>query len=284
MNDLILYLDSKDALSAGFESSVDYAYCLLVRMPASSTNVFSLMNGTENSIDSIVFKLLQDKEMVSLILTDVLYYRFLMSIASVFAIHSQPSVMDLLIRSAAQVFDSMPRKEVTSLLEAPDFNSVERILDSIRGAAMALDEVLSIQLITRIREIQVRMYSGVSGDILNSFVRDSSSVIPFSLLTRKNEITRFVMDNRSIVTCNPNSYIFTQLKGVEVKGGELNLFKSINEFCVAICTVFSALLVDGKDDEELKDTYKIIWNFIIKTKSSCFLPYQAYDKARMLLL
>lgn len=284
MNDRIFYLDSKDALSAGFKNSADYAYCIFVRVPESPSNELPLRIEDGDRIDTTIFKLLKDKGTVSFLITDVLYYRYLLSIASLFAPLIQPDVMDLLIKAASQVYDSMSRDSVVSLLDAPEWATLEQVLDGIQSISIALDEVLSIKLFSRIREIHVNILEGDSEDFLHSFVKDASNVIPFSLLTRKKEITSFVSDSKEIITFNPESYILSHLNNVNINGEQSAFYKSINDFCVSICSIFSALFVEGEESGELNDVYRNIWNFIIRTKSYCFLPKKAFDKARDLLL
>ena len=284
MNDLILYLDSRDALSVGLESSADYAYCILVKVPLSAINEISSKEEADNDINTAIYRFLQEKDSVSLILTDVLFYRFILSTAALFAIHGQPDVMGLLIKSTELIYNSMNREEILSFLDNHEISSVESVLEKIRNTAIAQDEMLSIRLVSRIKEIHAQLIGGDYGDLLQSFSRNADNVIQFSLMAQKSKITSFIADSKDVLTCNSQSSISSYVREGVVSESDNTLFQSINQFCVSICTIFSEIFVEGREDDELNEAYKNIWNFILRTKALCFLPSKAYEKARSLLL
>lgn len=283
MSNTVLYLDSSDALSAGFETSSDYAYCFMARMPLLSEEDLAAEPSSDDSINMFLSKYLYEKDAVSLVITDILYYRFILSVSSLFSVQGQQDVAGLIITSAQVVYESMSRDDVLSLLDTPNVSSIEKLLDLIQVTAEAQDEILSIKLKAKAREIQIGLYGTDSESIIKNFPKDSSRVISFSLMTSRQEFSRLPSGAREILTCHYNTQISSLLKEENIIESEPRYFKPMNDFCLAICTIFSAILIQGDEDKELDDVYKRIWSFILKTRSSCFLPNQAYNKTRTLL-
>lgn len=284
MNNVILYLDSKDAAANGLECSADYAYCVLVRTPAHSIDELLSRDTSDTGINAVLFRYIQDAESVSFILVDILYYRFIMSLVMLLSLRDKPEAMSLLIRVLDPVYDSMAREDVTTLLETPDINSIEKVLELIYEGIKAQDEDFSVMFCSKILEIRNELLGPSSEDIVASFYTDTSRVIPFSLSAGKREIEKIVGDDTFITTCNEGSAIFSHLQAMTPIIGDLEVFKSLNHFCTMVCSVFSEIFVKGEQNDLLDDTYKSIWTFIIKTRSSCFVPQKAYEKARRLLL
>ena len=282
-NNKLFYLDSNDAKSIGFDVSRDYAFFFLANLPVKS-ELECRADGRPILWEDEMAKLIRQSESVGFVITDILYYRFLLSISLLFSIGGQPDVLALLMTSAEQIFGTMQREDVWDLLDYPDLVKVESVIDDIITAAKAQNEVVAIPLSLKWRTIRMGLYGGDSDNVLAGFPKSDKLVVPFSLHANKKKLDDIVTSSQTISIVNRASSILSEYSNLDIMDGNEDVFKSIFVFCNSICTIFSALFVDGIVNDEINDAYKRIWTFLLRTKSSCFVPKSAFDKARELLL
>lgn len=282
MNNMLYYFDSVDAQSIDMSVSKDYAFIFMANLPDHTET--ENHQGEEDYLKSELTKLLRQSESVGFVITDILYYRFLLSISLLFSISDQPAVSGLLISSAEKIFESMGRDDIWSLLVRPNVDQVEFVCDSIITAATADNEVTASHLLKKWKTIQKSLYGVDSDNVLSSFSKSDRLVVPFSLHANKTKLDEIIKDTPDISVSNRESQIFRIYPTKVVQKGREEVFESINNFCDSICTIFSAIFIDGKEGDDLDEAYKSIWAFLLRTKSSCFAPKNVFDKAKYLLL
>jgi len=281
-NNMLYYFDSVDAQSIDMPVSRDYAFIFMADLPAQAEK--ENLQGEEDYLKSELTKLIRQSESVGFVITDILYYRFLLSISMLFSISDLPEASGLLISSAEKAFESMERDVLWDLLARPDVDRVEFVIDSIITAAIADNEVAATHLSKRWKTIQKSLYGVDSDNVLSGFSKSDRLVVPFSLHANKPKLDGIIKETPEISVSSSESQILKLYpKRVAQKGRE-EVFKSIFNFCDSICTVFSTIFIDGNESEDLDEVYKSIWAFLLRTKSSCFAPNSVYDKAKELLL
>ncbi len=281
-NNTPLYLDSIDAQSLGVTVSRDYSFVFL----ANNSNMPSMnvSNHQGQSLGDELARLILHPDSICFVITDILFYRFLLSVNMMFSIYGASEVSSLLISSSEKVFESMPRDEVWKLLDRPNVDLVESVLDEIVSEAKAEDDINAIPLLSKLRTIHTRLYGGNSDSVLSGFSKSASLVIPFSLYTNRAKINKVIGDAQKLAVINEKSLILKDHSDKIIVKGEVDEFESIYRFCDSICTVLKALFVDGMKDGNNDELYRRIWAFLLRTKSSCFLPTSAIDRAKELLL
>lgn len=284
MNNMFLYFDSADAQSIGWESSKNYELFFFANIPNCDKEDFMTDTDEKKEWDSEMIKLFQKPNIVSFVITDILYCRFLLSISALFSITENKELLSLLLSSAERVFESKDRAEVLKLISSPDPLMVEELLHEVVSASIAQDEMLAIGLSKRFNIIRDRLYGDDADSLLSSFEMSERMVAPFILRTSKKQIEDVIREGEVITVCNDASAIHSVFPTLVLEKEDERLFKSILTFSDAICSVFHALFVEGQKSEKLDDAYKKIWTLVLKTNSSCYVPQSAYDKAREVLL
>lgn len=282
MNNKLLYFDSADAKSLGLTVSNDYAFNFIANIPWDEG--FDSRQGGGGLQEDELLKMIRQSESVGLFITDILFYRFLLSITSSFSISKQSDLLGLLVSSSERVFDSLDRTDVWRLMNHPDVAAVESVFKEIIDSAQAENEMTAIPLISKWRTIHTFLYSGEADIILSNFTKNSRMVDTFPLRTNQKKLEEVIRGNSEIVIANDNSPILQVVPGIAaIRGGE-EVFNPLFRFCDSICTVFSAIFVQGEESEELDDAYRRIWTFLLRSKSSCFVPKSVINKAKEVLL
>lgn len=276
------YFDSSDAQSMGLSVSNDYDFLFIASLP------FPLEEGLEESksldMQNDMMRLIRQSDSAGLVITDNLYYRFLLSVTMAFSMSGHAEVSSLLLSSAEQVFESLKRDDVRLLLNNPDASKVEETLGKIVIAASAQNEELAIQISAKYKNILNALWGETPDAVLSNFPKSEKMVIPFSLHANRSKFSEVIKDGEILTVANEMSAIKNIFPDITISVGDEGLFKSAFQFCDSVCTIFSALFVDGVESEELDETYKRIWSFILRTHSSCFVPKSAFEKARAVLL
>lgn len=282
MNNMVYYLDSNDALFSGLNTSKDYAYCMLAQMSSLPSGECFSEDDPISALNEMIVRFVQNPESVSLFIADILYFRFMSSFVSVLAVPGD--TMSLLINAAEQVYISMKREDIISILETSDVSAVESVLEKIAATIKALDEERSIMLISRIHKVRDSFLFKDQEAFFKIFPKSANEILSFAFYSGKKAMDAIISDNKSIGICNPGSYVLSSLTEVVPNVEVSSAIKSMNSFCVSICNIFSTIFSEGVVSCDLDEAYKSIWSFIVKTRATCFVPPTAYEKARSLLL
>ncbi len=282
MNNKLFYFDSADAKSLDLTVSNDYAFSFIANLPLDD-DVNSLP-GADESLEDKLTRLIRQSDSVGIFITDILFYRFLLSVTLSFSLSKQPEVSALLVSSSERIFDSMDRTAVWNLMNHPEIGTVESVFGEIVSAAQAENEIVAIPLFSKWRSIRAGLYSGDSINVLSGFSKTARMVSTFPLRVNKPKLEDVIKGSSEIIIANERSAILDFFPGITAIRGEQDVFNSLFKFCESICTIFSAIFIDGKKSEDLDDAYRRIWTFLLRSKSSCFVPSSVIKKAKEVLL